>query len=1145
MSNFSFLQPEFPAIFSDAAEAEQSAIKQPRYCALLCRSALEKGVNWLYLNDSSLTLPYDTNLSSLLHDNGFRNLLPPGMFREINVVRLNGNNAAHGKSVSQNESIVSLKSLFRFLSFMSKYYSEANPAIPPFDETLIPDGKVKDKTLAELTKIAGELSDQSEKLKQERLKTEELFKENELLKLQLEKQKELVSARKEERNKVSDQNKAIPELIPESVTRKIYIDLLLKEAGWEVLRLGRELEFEVTGMPLSTNPTGIGFADYVLWGDNGLPLAVVEAKKTMEDVHKGRHQAELYANCLEKMTGQRPVIFYTNGFETNIWDDTFYTERNIAGFYTKNELQLCIDRRNSRLELRGFKVNTEIVGRPYQLEAIQRVAEALVTTSDHKLKGKSHKALLVMATGSGKTRVSAAIVDMLTKCNWVKRVLFLADRNALVTQAKNAFKEHLPNLSAIDLTKEKEDNGTRLVFSTYPTIMNKIDSLKDSNGRFYGPGHFDLIIIDEAHRSVYQKYKAIFDYFDTLLIGLTATPKTEIDHNTYGLFEIEDNNPTFSYELTQAVQDHYLVPPRSFSVPIKFPREGVKYNDLSEAEKAEYEEKFGDPTTGEAAEEIDSNALNSWLFNTDTVDKVLDYLMTNGLKTQGGDKLGKSILFARNHKHALFIEERFNKNYPEYSGKFLRVIDNYETKAQSLLELFCLQAEEVEPHIAVSVDMLDTGVDAPRVVNLVFFKPVKSATKFWQMIGRGTRLCPNLFGPGQDKEFFLIFDFCENFEFFNEFPQGLIPTTSKSLSQQLFETKLEIALELRSTESPTKEDLQLSNLYMDELHHLIATLDHNRFVVRKELRLVNRFTHRTRWENISKGDFADICNHISILPAIADNDDEAAKRFDLIVLNLQLALLLKSTKQINLIGKISTVGKLLMKKKNIPAVNQQLATIKAVQTDEFWQNISLTHLEKVRRDLRELIKFIDTDQQQSVYTSFEDTLGEAGEVELIPVYTSLQSYRDRVESYVRKNKDYLVIHKIQNNIPITHYELNLLEKMLFEGDLGTEADYRKEYGELPLGKFIRSLLGLDKAAANQLFSGFIQTGNLSADQITFINNIIGFLTKNGTIDKMMLFEPPFTNINDQGITGVFDEVQVGKIVRIIDEVNENAVRNFG
>ncbi|MEI7525908.1 MAG: type I restriction-modification enzyme R subunit C-terminal domain-containing protein, partial [Mariniphaga sp.] len=407
------------------------------------------------------------------------------------------------------------------------------------------------------------------------------------------------------------------------------------------------------------------------------------------------------------------------------------------------------------------------------------------------------------------------------------------------------------------------------------------------------------------------------------------------------------------------------------------------------------------------------------------------------------------------------------------------------------------------------------------------------------------RLCPNLFGPGLDKEYFLIFDFCENFEFFNEFPQGLIPTNSRSLSQQLFETKLEIALELRSMESSTEEDLQLSNLYMDELHHLIATLDHNRFVVRKELRLVNRFTHRNRWENISKGDIADICNHVSNLPAVADNDDEAAKRFDLIVLNLQLALLLKSSNQVNLIGKIGNIGKLLMKKKNIPAVNQQLTTIKAVQTDEFWQNISLTHLEKVRRDLRELIKFIDTDQQKSVYTSFEDTLGEAGEVELIPVYTSLQSYRDRVESYIRKNKDYLVIHKIQNNIPITHDELNLLEKMLFEGDLGTEADYRKEYGELPLGKFIRSLLGLDKVAANQLFSGFIQSGNLSADQITFINNIISFLTKNGTIDKMMLFEPPFTNINDQGITGVFDEVQVGKIVRIIDEVNENAVESVG
>ncbi len=1147
MTNFRFLEPGFPAIFAEAAEAEKHALSAPKYTALLCRSALEKAAFWLYENDSDLTLPYDTKLSSLIHEQCFRDILNKSMFQEINLIRLNGNNAAHGKNVSQNESLVSLKCLFRFLSFLSRYYSEENPVIPAFDESLIPDEKGKDKTLRELKAITDELAGQTEKLNQERLKTDELAKANELLKLQLERQKNDGFARKEARKKLPDENRAIPEIIPESVTRKIYIDLLLKEAGWELLRPGRELEYEVTGMPLSTNAKGVGYADYVLWGEDGLPLAVIEAKRTSVDAHKGQHQAELYANCLEKMTGRRPVIFYTNGFETNIWDDAFYPSRPVAGFYTKNELQLLIDRRKYRLDLRKYKVDTNIVGRPYQLEAIKRVSEALVTDHYFKLKGKSRKALLVMATGSGKTRVAAAIVDMLSKCNWVKRVLFLADRNALVTQAKNVFKEHLPNLSAIDLTKEKEDNGTRLVFSTYPTIMNKIDSLKSENGRFYGSGHFDLIIVDEAHRSVYQKYKAIFDYFDTLLIGLTATPKTEVDRNTYGLFDIEDNNPTFAYELTQAVQDKYLVPPKAMSVPVKFHRGGIRYKDLSEPEKTEYEEIFGDPTTGEAPDCIESGALFAWLFNADTVDKVLDFLMANGLKTQGGDKLGKSIVFARNHQHALFIEERFNKNYPEYSGKFLRVIDTYEVKAQNLLETFCLPNEEDDPQIAVSVDMMDTGVDAPRVVNLVFFKPVKSATKYWQMIGRGTRLCPDLFGPGEDKKYFTIFDFCENFEFFDEFPEGIIPSVPKSLSQQLFETKLEIAMAIRSNGESTEDDLDLAKTYMDELHLQIATLNQERFVVRKELRLVNEYTNRARWENLSKGDFADICNHLSDLPAIDDNDDELAKRFDLIVLNLQLALLLNSNKQDNLVGRIATIGKLLMKKKNIPAVNQKIETLKAVQSDEFWQQVSLKRLEKIRIDLRDLIKFIDTDQKKNVYTKFEDDLDEANVTifPILPGYTSLQSYRDRVESYIRKNQDFLVIRKIQNNIQITHDELNLLEKMLFSDGLGTKADFKKEYGDMPLGKFIRSLLGLDKSTANQLFADFIQSGNLSADQITFINNIISFLTQNGTIDKTMLFEPPFTDINDQGITGVFDEVQVAKIVRIIDDVNGNAVRSIG
>lgn len=1143
MSNFNFLHSEFPEIWKDAVEAEKFAFIAPKYCAVLCRTAMEKTVHWLYDNDDDLEEPYDNNLSSLLHEPCFKNIINAKMFGELNLIRKTGNNGAHGKNVKQYEALLSLKALFRFVSFLSRAYSETDPTIPPFDEKLIPTGKEQDKSKRELEKITESLNAATDQLNKERKLKEENAKENHLLKLQLEKQKQEINRRKQERTKTVDVSTTVPELISEETTRKTYIDLLLKEAGWDNLREGREIEFEVKGMPLSTNPTGIGYADYVLWGNDGKPLAVIEAKRTMADARKGKHQAELYADCLEKMTGQRPIIFYTNGFDSYIWDDTFYPEREVSGFYTNDELQLLIDRRKSRKDIRDFKVNTNIAGRPYQLEGIQRVAETFVTGSSTKIKGLNRKALMVMATGSGKTRVSAAIVDMLTKCNWVKRVLFLADRNALVTQAKNAFKEHLPNLTAIDLTQEKEDNSTRLVFSTYPTIMNKIDSIKTDDNRFYGVGHFDLIIIDEAHRSVYQKYKAIFDYFDSLLIGLTATPKKEVDKNTYGLFEIEDDNPTFAYELDQAVKDGYLVPPKAISVPLKFPREGIKYKDLSAEEQAEYEEKFGDPTNGETFDEISSTALNKWLFNTDTVDKVLAYVMENGIKFEGGDKLGKTIIFARSHKHAEFIEERFNKNYPEYSGKFLRIIDNYETKAQDLLEKFCHEEKDIDPQIAVSVDMMDTGVDAPRVVNLVFFKLVRSASKFWQMIGRGTRLRPDLFEPGKDKKHFLIFDFCENFEFFDEFPEGVTPPTVKSVSQQIFEAKLEVAQELRSNSTSSQEDLALAEQYINDLHKLIADLDHKRFVVRKHLRLVNRFTDRKRWDNLSKSDIADICSNLTGLPPYTDDTDEQAKRFDLLVLNLQLALLFNATAQTRLITKIIRIGKNLYKKKNIPAVNAQLPTIKAVQTDEFWAEISINTLEKVRANIRDLMKFLDKESQENVYTHFEDELfhQKITARDVVPNYTKLQSYRDRVESYVRKNKNHLTIHKLSTNEPITQAEIEELERLLFDKDkVGTREDFILEYGEMPLGTFIRSIVGLELSAANQLFAEFIQDTNLSADQITFIDTIISYLTTNGVIDKAMLFEPPFTDVNDQGITGVFDDADVVKIVSLIDRVNNNA-----
>src|SRR5918996_889796 len=488
----------------------------------------------------------------------------------------------------------------------------------------------------------------------------------------------------------------------EAETRDYFIDLLLKEAGWP-LDQPRDREFEVTGMP---NAEGKGFVDYVLWGDDGKPLGLVEAKRTRRDPRVGQQQAT---------------------------------------------------------------INPEIVDRHYQTRAIRRVAEAF--EHDH-----DRKALLVMATGAGKTRTVIALADLLMKCNWAKRVLFLADRVALVNQAVNAFKRHLPDGAPVNLVTEKEAEG-RVFVSTYPTMMGLIDETADGQRRF-GVGHFDLVIIDEAHRSVFQKYRAIFDYFDSLLVGLTATPKDEVDRNTYSLFDLENGVPTDAYGLEEAVRDGFLVPPQAVSVPLKFQREGIKYDDLSEEDKDLWDALEWDDDGG-VPDRVEAKSVNKWLFNKDTVDKVLAHLMLRGQKVAGGDRLGKTIIFAKNQAHADFIADRFNANYPHYKGEFARVITFKTEYAQSLIDNFC--QKDKAPHIAISVDMLDTGIDVPEVVNLVFFKLVRSKTKFWQMIGRGTRLAPDLFGPDKHKQFFYIFDYCQNLEFFSQ----EIPTTDGALGESL------------------------------------------------------------------------------------------------------------------------------------------------------------------------------------------------------------------------------------------------------------------------------------------------------------------------------------------------------------------------
>jgi type I restriction enzyme R subunit len=674
-------------------------------------------------------------------------------------------------------------------------------------------------------------------------------------------------------------------------------------------------------------------------------------------------------------------------------------------------------------------------------------------------------------------------------------------------------------------------------------MLNCIDGTRKDLKETFSVAHFDLIIIDEAHRSVYQKFGAIFDYFDSLLLGLTATPRGEVDRNTYRLFGLDNYQPTYAYELDQAVEDGFLVPPKALSVPLMFQREGVRYHDLSPEEQEEYEqqESFYDPETGVMHEEIGSAALNRWLFNTDTVDQVLMHLMEAGIKVEGGDKLGKTIVFAKNTKHADFIVDRFDKNYPHLAGKFCRKIDYSVKYAQSLIDEFSLT--DTYPQIAVSVDMLDTGIDIPEVVNLVFFKLVRSRVKFWQMIGRGTRLREDLFGPGEHKECFLVFDYCQNLDFFAENPDGYEGKAQPSLKQRIFNQRL-LLKEAIETGGPADEELlTLANELTDQLHSAVSRMNVDNFIVRKERQNVENFRDRKKWNDLNDADLEVLREKLSGLPT-PDEDDETARRFDLLILNLQCAILSKAKAQVGYRDAVIDIASGLEEKKAIPAVAGQLELILELQTDDFWEAVTLPILEDVRKRLRKLTRFVDPKAGRAdAFTHFEDLLlaEDAEEYNLVKANPKLRDYRNRVQRFIRENQDHITIRRLKNNEPVTPKDLEALEQILFseDGPIPRE-EFEKLYGgDKPLGVLVRKITGLDQRAAKEAFAKFLAQGPLTPDQMSFIDEVINYVIKNGTIDPEVLFETPFSNYNTKGVVGVFPK-RAKDIVEIISRINANA-----
>lgn len=1143
MSNFQFLKPNWPSLYSKMQTAQERVFTEPVSAASYCRLVLEESLHLLF-DLEHFEKPFNTELVNLLEEESLKSVIPAHVLPGLHIVRKTGNNASHyGNRVTGKDALISIKYIFPFLKWFALTYSITAPELPAhFDETQIPKIGEKQRQLKEQQAE----NEKAQQILQEQIK--KLQQEKEAILAKAQESEEALRAFREKGQqsmallKVQKETRKTPisSEYTEAQTRQHLIDVDLKEAGWFNLSEGRETEYPVKGMPVTAdNPKGNGFVDYVLWDDNGKPLALIEAKRSTKDAENGKHQAYLYANCLEKQHGQRPLIFYTNGYETHVWDDTFYSApRRVYGFYTKDELQWAVQKRNTLKDIRKAGINRTIVERAYQVEAIQRVAESFVSDGENGICGNKRRALLVMATGSGKTRTAAALVDVLFKNNWVKRVLFLADRNALVRQAKSNFTEYLPELSSIDLTQDKENDTTRLVFSTYQSMMNRIDTVHSADERFYGVGHFDLIIVDEAHRSVYNRYKVIFDYFDAMVVGLTATPKDGIDHNTFELFGCSNEDPTFLYELKEAVPT-YLKSYKNIEVKTNFLREGIKYKNLSPADQEKYEETFRDGATGLFPEEIGSEAMNKWLFNKDTVNKVLDTLMHMGLKIEGGDKLGRTIIFAVNQKHAAFIEQCFLERYPDKPAGFISSIHNKVSHAQSLIEDFCDKYKEKNPMIAVSVDMMDTGVDAPRVLNLVFFKVVRSYAKFWQMIGRGTRLCPDAFGPDRPKEYFLIFDVCGNFEFFDANKDGKISQVSKPITQQIFESRLHLTQLLAETGEP--ENVELAKGLLDLLHHAIKELDKKRFVVKMKQRYYDEFKVRKRWNHLNADDVHTIEEHLSALP-VAETINEMARRFDLMMLKLQIAQLLLSKRAEGYHENLIAIAGALGEKYTIPQVLKSRDLIESMKNPEFYRELSQKRLENIRVEIRELVQYLEKSESVTVYTDLQDsdvavTINE-------PQINSNKGalYRKRVESFIRDHKFHITISKLSTNLPITAEELKLLEDMLFDGgERGTKEDFVKEFGEAPLGVFIRSIVGLDAKAAQDAFAEFLQAGNLRANQMTFIQTIITYLTKNGTVQPAMLFEPPFTDINDQGLMGVFDDGASHKIVSIVEGINGNAM----
>lgn len=1082
--NFEILRKERSVIADLGGYAEHYAYSDPSSALVKLRSLAEQLTKAIYW-ELRLEKPEDTEFVRRLTAPAFRQAVPEVICSKLHAIRKEGNKAAHGGFVETKHALWILQEAYEVAAWFAvsclKYQlSDIKPYQKPVE------------ALDDTSKLEAEKKALEDKLAAAVAELEKKTADYEAL--------EVKAETKEQGQKTAD---ALH--YSEAETRKRLIDVALAEAGWDITKPDQvTIEEEVAHQPTTT---GIGYIDYVLWNDDGKPLAVVEAKKTAQSEERGRKQAELYADGLEKKFGVRPVIFYTNGYNIWIWDDAQgYPPRPLFGFYSKSSLQnLVTFQRRHKQELNTLSPKAEIAGRIYQQETIKRVCEDF--TNKHR------KALIVQATGTGKTRVAIALSELLVRAKWAKRVLFLCDRRELVKQAKNAFNDYMNDPLTVVSRKTVDDQKSRIFVATYPSMQSIFQA--------FDVGFFDLIIADESHRSIYNRYRDLFRYFDCLQVGLTATPVEFISRNTFGLFGRPNQDPTAFYPLEQAVEDKFLVPYEVYSHTTKFLREGIKYKDLTPEQRQQLEDDGEDA----ASFDFDASTVDKQIFNKPTGQLIIRNLMENGIRDASGQMPGKSIIFARRHDHAVFLQNIFNEMYPQYGGKFCQVIDNHDPRAEQLIDDFKGQGTNPDLTIAISVDMLDTGIDVPEVVNLVFAKPIKSKVKFWQMIGRGTRLCPDLFGPGQDKTIFRIFDHWNNFEYFEQNKPEAEPSRPTSLMQSVFLARLELA-----TAALNAPELECFNATVKLLEKDVAALPDDSISVKEKWRevqsiqqdgVIEHFSPATR--QLLETEIAPLMQWINI------RGHSEAYSFDLLMTRLQVAFIQKTNAFDDLRGDlVNAVNRLRM---NLNPVKEKAATIKQVKDPAFWDTVDLPALENIRVELRSIMQYTEgsgIEQTPPKYTNVDEDEAEVQTFLRSSGVVSIDqaAYRERVEAALRElfDKD-PTLQKIRKGEPVSEGDLERLVSLVLtkhpDVDLHVLEEFYPDLAE-HLDVIIRSIIGMEEDAVRERFQTFVQKQpKLSANQTKFLDLLQNLIAKNGGIEMEQLVDAPFTSLNADGIFGLF------------------------